>query len=107
MVLQTLFDISNIKVIPKDVVDTVMKKISIAGDALGDLGDIFLALLALLAFVLVTTFLLFLTKNFPKLQVILKNQLDQIFFGALITSFLKSYFRVALNSVSTLSFIVF
>ena len=66
IVLQTLKDISNIKIIPNELIKSAMKHVSITSDAIGEIGDIILALIALVLIVLVLLALLYFAKNSPK-----------------------------------------
>jgi hypothetical protein len=66
LVMQALKDISNIKVIPKELVDKVMRHVSIADDSLGDIGDVFIAITGLGAVSLVLAAMLYISSRFPK-----------------------------------------
>jgi hypothetical protein len=66
LVMQALKDISNIKLIPKELVDKVMRQVSIADDSLGDIGDILIALAGLGAVSIVLAAMLYVSSRFPK-----------------------------------------
>lgn len=66
LVMQALKGISNIKVVPKEFVDKVMRQVSIADDSLGDIGDILIALAGLGAVAIVLAAMLYISSRFPK-----------------------------------------
>ena len=66
LVMQAMKDISNIKVIPKELVDKVMQQVSISDDTLGDIGDILIALAVLGSASIVLVMMLYLSSQFPK-----------------------------------------
>ena len=66
LVMQALKDISNIKVIPKELVEKVMRQVSITDDSLGDIGDILIALAGLGVVSIVLAAMLYISSRFPK-----------------------------------------
>ena len=66
LVMQAMKDISNIKVIRKELVDKVIRQVSIADDSFGDIGDILIALAGLGAVSIVLAAMLCFSSWFPK-----------------------------------------
>jgi len=64
VLMKTLKDVSNMKLIPRTLVYSTMKQISVAGDAFGEIGDIVIGLVALAVIVIFMTVLYYLFQQF-------------------------------------------
>jgi hypothetical protein len=101
-----LYDISNVKIIPDDFSSKIAGFIGLKSDGQGNINDLILAVIGLALFLTVVSGLYFIFKSKPWFKNLIEKIFKMIFFGFILTSLLKSYMRIAYNSIYTSSQII-
>ena len=97
--LQALYDISNVKLIPKEFVKSGMDYIFGKSDDESDVDDLILiSIVSFVALVVLGGIYFIVRKSFPKVREKIEAVVRMIFFNIIITAYLKAYLRLSLSA---------